>query len=65
MKTLFKKLEDYFLVESAKIESATFLCKTTLSKTDVKTDRMTTAKWSCHKKRSFVSKYFIFSEILF
>ena len=39
-KTFFKKLEYRFLVESTKIESASFSYKTTLSEANVKTNKM-------------------------
>ena len=39
-KTFFKKLEYSFLVESTKIESAIFLCKTAPSQANVKANRM-------------------------
>ena len=63
--TLFKKLERRFLVESAKIENATFSYKTPLSEANVKTNRVGSTKWTYHTGRSFASNYFIFLEILF
>ena len=65
MQTLFKKLENSFLVESTKIENTTLSYKTTLSKANVKTNRLDSTKWTYHKERSFASNYFIFSKILF
>ena len=62
---LFKKLERRFLVESAKIENATFSYKTPLSEANVKTNRVGSTKWTYHTGRSFASNYFIFLEILF
>ena len=59
-KTLFEKLQYPFLVESTKIENASFLYKTAMSKTNVKANRMENTKWANHKERSFPSKYFIF-----
>ena len=55
-----KKMEYFFLVESTKLENATFPCKTALSKANVKTNKMGSTKWTYHKIRSFVSNYFIF-----
>ena len=43
-KTFFKKLEYYFLVESTKIENASFPYKTTISESNVKTNRMVNTK---------------------
>ena len=44
MKNLFKKLEYSFLVETAKIENAPFPYKTATSETNVKTNRVVSAK---------------------
>ena len=44
MKTFFKKLEYSFLVESTKIEDASFPYKTTISEAHVKTNRTVCAK---------------------
>ena len=52
MKTFFKKLEYRFLVESTKIENASFPYKTAISETNVKTNRMVTTRWTYHKERS-------------
>ena len=65
METLFKKLENSFLAESTKIESATFLYKAALSVANVKTNRMGITKWIYHKEQSSTHNYFIFSNILF
>ena len=54
-KTFFKKLERRFLVESTKVENAVFLHKTTISETNVKTNRMGSTKWNYHKERRFPS----------
>ena len=54
-KTFFKKLECRFLVESTKVENAVFLHKTTISETNVKTNRMGSTKWNYHKERRFPS----------
>ena len=43
-KTFFKKLEYCFLVESTKIENASFPYKTTISESNVKTNRMVNTK---------------------
>ena len=64
-KTLVKKPEYLFLVESTKIENASFSYKAAISETNVKTNRMVTAKWTYHKERSFARNYFIFLKILF
>ena len=64
-KTLFKKLEYRFLVETTEIEITSFPFKTALSETNVKTNRMATTKWTYHKEWSFASNCFIFLEIFF
>ena len=64
-KAFFKKLETCFLVESTKIENATFPYKTALSKANVKTNKMRHTKWTNHKEGSFASIYFNFLKILF
>ena len=61
MQTLFNRLEYCFLVESTKIENATFLFKTALSGAN----RMRSRKWTYHKEQSFASNYFIFSIFCF
>ena len=43
-KTFFKKLEDRFLAESAKTESASFPYKTAISEDNVKINRMVGTK---------------------
>ena len=58
MKTFFKKLQYRFLVESTKIERTSFPFKSALSEANVKTNRMTTTKWTYHKELSFASNYF-------
>ena len=63
MKTFFKKVEKVpFLVQSTKIENASFLYKTAKSEANVKTNKMVTTKWTYPKERSFASKYFYFFE---
>ena len=64
-KTFFKKLEWRFLVESSKIESASFPYKTSISEANAKKNKMVTTKWTYQKERSFASNYFIFLKILF
>ena len=61
----FKKLEYRFLVESTKIEKASFPYKTAVSEANVKTNRVATIKWAYHRERSFASNYFIFLKVLF
>ena len=63
-KTFFKKLEYRFLVESTKIENASFPYKTAITEPNVKTNKMVTTKWTYRKKRSFASNFFIFLKIL-
>ena len=65
MKTFFKKLEYLSLVESTKIENASFRYKTAISKVNVKINRMMSTKWTYRKERSFASHYFLFLKILF
>ena len=66
IKTFFKKLEYRFLVESTKIENASFPYKTAISEANVKTNKMVTTKWTSqrtngdHKERSFAGNYLIF-----
>ena len=50
-KSLKKKLEYRFLVESTVIENATFPYKTVLSKTNIKTSIIKNIKWSYKKKK--------------
>ena len=64
-KTFFTKLEYSNLVESTKIENATFPYRTALSEAYVKTNGMRSTKWTYHKEQSFASNYFIFLKILF
>ena len=54
---LFQKTGYHFLVESTKIENASFPHKTVISEANVKTNRMASTKWT--------SNYFIFLKILF
>ena len=64
-KTFFKKLEYRFLVESTKIEKASFPYETAVSEAKVKTNRMVFTKWTYHKEQSFASNCFNFLKILF
>ena len=57
-KTLWKRLEYHFLVESTNIENASFPYKTATSEANVKTNKMVTTKWSYRKERSFASALF-------
>ena len=54
-KTFFKKLEYRFLVESTKIENASFPYKTAISEANVKTNKIVTIKWHYQKEWSFAS----------
>ena len=54
-KTFFKKLEYRILVESTKIENASFPYKTAISEANVKTNSMVSTKWTYHKERSFTN----------
>ena len=63
--TIFFKKQDRFLVESTKIENASFLCKTAISEANAKTNRMVSTKWTYNKEQSFATNYFIFSKFLF
>ena len=65
MKTFFNKLEKCFLVESIKIENASFPYKTAMSEANVKTNRMESTKWTYNKEQNFVSNNFSFLKILF
>ena len=64
-KTFFIKLEYRFVVESTKIENASFPYKTAISEANVKTNGMVSKKWIYFKEQSFISNYFIFLKILF
>ena len=52
-KTFFKNLECCFLVESTKMENASFPYKNGLSEASVNTNRMVSTKWTYHKEQSF------------
>ena len=64
-KTFFKKLEYGFLVESNRVENASFPYKSVISKANVKTNRMISTKQTYHKELSFASNYLIFLKISF
>ena len=64
-KTFFKILEYHFLVESIKIQNASFPYRIATWEAYIKTNRMVSTKWTNHKEWSFISKYFIFLKILF
>ena len=64
-KTFFKKLEQLFLVERTKIETASFRYKSAISEANIKTNKMVTTKWAYHRERNFTSNYFIFFKVLF
>ena len=57
LKKIFWKTKTFF---KTKIETASFLYKTAMSKANFKTNRMVSSKWTYHKERSFASSYFIF-----
>ena len=63
-KTLVKKPEYLFLVESTKIENASFSYITAISEANVKTNKMLTTKWTYQKEWSSASNCFIFLKIL-
>ena len=50
-----KNLEYLFLVEVTKIENTSFSFKIALSEANVKTNRMATTNWTCHKAWSSAS----------
>ena len=52
-----------FLIENIKTENATFLYKTVLSKTNVKTNEMGSTKLTFHKEQSFPTYCFSFLKI--
>ena len=64
MKNVFQKLNYHCLIESSKIENATFPCKFALLKANVKAIRMGITKWTYHKERSFASNNFIFENFV-
>ena len=58
---LFPRTEVPFLVESTRIENASFPYKTAISKARVKTDRMVSTKWTYYRERSFaLCQYLLF-----
>ena len=58
-KNIFKKLEQRFLIESTKIENASFLHETPVSEANIKANRMVSTKFERKKEQSFSSNYFI------
>ena len=64
IKAFLKKTGVSFLVESTKIENASFPYKTAISEANGKTNSMGTTKWNTeqmdHKEQSFSSNYLIF-----
>ena len=60
----FLKTGVLFLVESTTIENCPYPYKTTLSKTNVKTNRMESTKWIYHIGQKFPNSYFIYLFIL-
>ena len=64
-RTFFKKLEYRFLVESTKIENASFPYKTAISDPDVKTNRIVSTKWTYHKEGSFANSCLIILRFCF
>ena len=64
-KTVLKKLQYRFLVESSKIENASFPYKTAILEASAKTDRIASTKWTYHKERSFASNYVNFLKFCF
>ena len=64
-KSFFKKLEYCFLIESTKIENASFPYKTATPEANVKTNKIRRTKCTYHKKWSFASNYFIFWKFCF
>ena len=64
MEQNFWKTKTFFLAEATKIENTSLPLKIALSEANVKTNKMTTAKWTYHKEWSFASNYFCFLENL-
>ena len=64
-KNPFQKLEYHYLVESGKIENASFPYNSVMSEANVKINRMVSTKRTYHKERSFASNCFFFLKILF
>ena len=64
-KTIFKKLEYRFLVETTKIENTSSPFKIALLEANVNRNIMVTTKWTYQKEWNFASNYFIFLENLF
>ena len=64
-KFLFEKLEYRFLVESTKIESASFSYKTAIPEANVKTNKIVSTKWTYHKEGVLPVTTLFFWKILF
>ena len=64
-KTIFKKLEYRFLVETTKIENTSSPFKIALLEANVNRNIMVTTKWTYQKEWNFASNSFIFLENLF
>ena len=64
-KTIFKKLEYRFLVETTKIENTSSPFKIALLEANVNRNIMVTTKWTYQKEWNFASNYFICLENLF
>ena len=65
MQTLFRKLENRFLVESTKNDNATFPYKTALLEGNVKANRMRSTKWVYHKNGVLPVTTLFFSKFCF
>ena len=61
----FQKPGVPFLVESTKIENASFPYKTAILEANIKTDVIVSTKWTNHKERSLASNYSIFWKFCF
>ena len=69
LKQIFWKASEnwsiFFLIESAKIENASFPYKTAIPEANVELNRMVSTNWTYYKELSFANDYFIFLENLF
>ena len=64
-KTFFKKLSYRFLVESTKIENASFPYKTAVSEASIKTNKILSTNWTYKKQGAFASSYLFFWKFCF
>ena len=64
-KTFFKKLKYRFLIESAKIENASFPFKAVKSKANIKANRMMSTKWTYTKNGGLPVTALIFWKFCF